>query len=246
MARRDKSRFEKWFSLSRHKRRAGAQEMANQISLDFAAQKKIIIEGDELAYTHGSTNDIEKHFVDLKREFTNQPELCYTHAKLIVLIRREFEPEKHFQLFEQLWGQEKKFLLANLNTRWLLSATDTFADHSKNDAVRALSLACACLINTIKIQETERFITNAQKCVDDESKIECLKNERVALFDGTSAFAVGTDDTLRNMRWKIDKASKINVGGEILFEIFARIQEHDTVYRRLKARHSRKKTGWWV
>ncbi|MDA9058196.1 hypothetical protein N9K59_02895 [Candidatus Thioglobus sp.] len=69
--------------------------------------------------------------------------------------------------------------------------------------------------------------------------------ERVPLFDGTSVFKIGTDDTLRNMRWRIDKVAKINIAGEILLEIFLRLQKYDTVFKRLRARHSRSKTGWW-
>ena len=80
----------------------------------------------------------------------------------------------------------------------------------------------------------------------DRKKIMRLDNEeRVLLFDGTSIFKIGTDDTLRNMRWRIDKVAKINIAGEILLEIFLRLQEHDTVFKRLRDRHSRSKTGWW-
>lgn len=243
---RDKSRLEKWFSLSRHKRRHGAKELSNKISMDFLKQKsQIIAEGDVL-YTHGSANSLEGHFNSLKKEFSGQSELCYTHAKIIVLIRRDFEAKKHFSIFKQLWNKEKYFLLKNLNTRWLIAATDTFADYSQSNSVRSLSVACACLLNTVKIQETERLITNAQNCEDDKRKISKLDNEeRIALFNGTSAFKVGTDDTLRNMRWRIDKMAKINIAGEILLEVFLRLQKHDTVYKRFKDRHTREKTGWW-
>ena len=48
MAGRNKSRFEKWFSVSRHRKRFGAKNLSDHISLGFAAQKKVIIEGDEL------------------------------------------------------------------------------------------------------------------------------------------------------------------------------------------------------
>ena len=41
MGRRDKNRFEKWFSFSRHKRRFGAQQLSDQILEDFQVQKKI-------------------------------------------------------------------------------------------------------------------------------------------------------------------------------------------------------------
>ena len=246
MGRRKKSRFERWFSLSRHKRRSGAKELSDRITTDFTKQKQIIIDGDEIQYTHGSSNDLDEHFKALKTEFVGQAELCYTHAKIIVLIRRDFEAKKHFSIFEQLWQEEKDFLLKNLNTRWLISATDTFADYSNDDSIRSLSVACSCLLNTVKIQESERFITNAKSSIDDKKRIARLDNEeRIPLFDGTSTFKVGTDDTLRNMRWRIDKAAKINIAGEILLEIFLRLQEHDTVFRRLKDRHKRSKTGWW-
>ena len=246
MTRRDKTRFERWFSLSRHKRRSGAITLSEQISSDFSRQKQIIIDGDEIKYTHGSSNNLEEHFVALRDEFIDQSELCYTHAKIIVLIRRDFEVKNQFILFEKLWKEEKDYLLKHLNTRWLISAADTFADFSDDDSIKGLSVACSCLLNTVKMQESERFITNAHSSIDDKEKMTRLDNEeRVPLFDGTSVFKIGTDDTLRNMRWRIDKVAKINIAGEILLEIFLRLQEHDTIFKRLKDRHSRSKTGWW-
>jgi hypothetical protein len=246
MGRRDKTKFEKWFSLSRHKRRTGARNLSSLISTDFKSQRKQIIPGNEVVYTHGSSNDVSKHFETLREEFVGESELCYTHAKIIVLIRRDFEIDNHFKLFEQLWLEEKEFLLENLSTRWLIAATDTFADYSDDDAIKSLSIACVCLLNTVKLQESERFLTNADQCKDDKKKQSRLDNEeRFALFDGTSVFKFGTDDTLRNMRWRIDKAARLNVAGEILLEIFKRLQKFDTVYKRTKDRHARNKTGWW-
>ena len=246
MSRRDKTRFEKWFSLSRHKRRSGAKELSEDISIDFSKQRKIIIDGDKIQFTHGSSNNIKEHFIALRSEFVGQSELCLTHAKIIVLIRRDFHSKENFTLLEQLWKEEKDYLLKNLNMRWLLSATDTFADFSDNDAIKGLSLACSCLLNTVKIQESEHFITNFDSYIDDKEKITRLDNEeRISLFNGTSVFKVGTDDTLRNMRWRIDKAAKINIAGEILLEIFLRLQEYDNIFKRLKVRHKRDKTGWW-
>ena len=246
MSRRDKTGFEKWFSLSRHKRRSGAVELSNQITTDYFQQKQITIDGSETRYTHGSSNDLDEHFAALRDEFVGQTELCYSHAKIIVLIRRDFETKNHYLLFEQLWEEEKDYLLKHLNTRWLISAADTFADFSDDDSIKGLSVACSCLLNTVKMQESERFITNAQNFIDDKEKMTRLDNEeRISLFDGTSVFKVGTDDTLRNMRWRIDKVAKINTAGEILLEIFLRLQEHDTVFKRLRDRHRRSKTGWW-
>jgi len=243
---RDKSKFEKWFSFSRHKRRTGAKELSSLISTDFKSQKQNIMRSNNVVYTYGSSNSVEEHFEDLKSEFSGQSEICYTHAKIIVLIRREFEIEKHYKLFEQLWREEKDFLLENLNTRWLLSAADTFADFSKDDAVKGLSIACICLLNTVRIADSERFITNADSYKDDQEIQDRLDSEeRFELLDGIAVFKFGTDDALRNTRWRIDKMAKLNVAGEILLETFERLQKFDTVYKRTKDRHTRDKTGWW-
>jgi len=115
---RDKTIFEKWFSLSRHQRRAGAKELSSLISTDFKSQRENIISGNEITYTHGSSNSIEEHFLALREEFSGQSELCYTHAKIIVLIRREFEVDNHFKLFKHLWLEEKEHLLKSLNIRF--------------------------------------------------------------------------------------------------------------------------------
>ena len=245
MLRRNKTKFEKWFSFSRHKRRFGAKELSSQISTDFSKQKQTIITGDKIKYTHGSFHDLKEHIHALRYEFIGQSELCYTHAKIIVLIRRNFNTKKHFAIFEQLWHEEKKHLLKNLNIRWLISASDTFTDHSSDNTIRALSLACSCLFNTVRMQEGERYITDIKNQQDNQNKIKELQNKRVPLFNGTSMFVTGLDDSPRNMRWRIDKMAKINIAGEILLEIFLRLQKFDTVYKRFKDKHTRDKTAWW-
>ena len=75
MSRRDKTRFEKWFSVSRHKRRSGAKDLSDHISIDFSHQKKIVIDGDKVQYTHGSSNNLDEHFrdrYDILRQFQNR------------------------------------------------------------------------------------------------------------------------------------------------------------------------------
>jgi hypothetical protein len=96
------------------------------------------------------------------------------------------------------------------------------------------------------MQESEHCIINVKDSLDDKEIINRLDNgERIPLFDGVSVFKIGTDDTLRNMRWRIDKAAKINIAGEILLEIFSRLQKSNTVYKRFKDKHTRDKTSWW-
>lgn len=246
MVKRRKTKLEKWLSFNQHKKRFGAGDFQQALDqVDYETLKQSIITGEEISYTHGSDKNIEIHIEALKKEFSGGAELLYYHAKLIVLIRREANLKKNIQLFEQLWECEAPFLVKNLNTRWLIAAADTFMDYSQNAENKAYAMACSCLINTIKINETERFLQNSEDYKDDKVRYKQLTQERVALFDGVSAFAVGTDDTLRNMRWRLDSISSETASYQILQEVFKRLQEENTVYKRFRDRHTRKKTAWW-
>ena len=248
-----KSKFQKIFSLNQHRKRFGAAKVVSDIDNSIAnskwqMMKTNIIFGDEIKYTHGADKDIQQHIANLKAEFIGQPELNYHHAILILLIRREVDVQKHFLQFERLWLIEHDFLLKSLNTRWLISACDTFIDHSADEALKSLLMTAVILVNTIKLQESERYLTVSDNAQPDDQRYASLQNERLALFDGVSGFAVGTDDTLRNMRWRLDKLAQHQPLGNLVTEIFERAQQPNahTVYSRFRALHHRDKTAWWT
>jgi hypothetical protein len=243
---RNKSKFEKFFSFSRYKRRFKADKLSSLIDTNFLLQKNTIIDTDKTIYTHGSSDDLEEHFKELKSEFHGQSELCFTHAKIIVLIRREYKTSKYFKIFVSLWNEHYKFLLENLNSRWLISAADTYSDHSSNESEKEIALIANIFTNTIKLYESERFLLNLSECRDDQQKQKQLDDGiRFPLHDGLSVFKFGTDDTLRNMKWRIDKIKKKNIPAKIFYELFNRAQNFDTVFLRAKKRHNRRKTEWW-
>lgn len=244
---RKKSKFEQWFSFSRHQRRFGADKVYAQLAdVDIEQLKSEIIIGDQIEYTHGSAKDINEHIEQLKHEFVGQPALNHYHASLIVLIRREVDVEENYQKFKTLWLSEMEYLLKSLNIRWLISACDTFIDFDEDIVLKAILMNAVVLINTLKLQETERFLCNQSLIIDPQHQKQ-LQNQRYPLFDGTSAFAVGTDDTLRNMRWRLDQICATHKLGQIVIEIFDRLQrdENNNVYMRFKQRHTREKTRWW-
>ena len=247
MVTRKKNRLERFFSLNQYRKRFSASKADRQLqNTSFTDLKEKVVHCNEAAFTHGSNKNLTQHLDDLKSEFAGQSELLYYHAKIVVLIRRGYKTDKNFERFNALWSSERKFLLKNLNTRWLISAADTYADFSTDPLEQTLALSSSLLINTIKLYETERFIYAIDSLNENKENIETLKNQRVDLFDGTSAFAVGTDDTLRNMRWRLDKVCKHNsILGGLLHEIFNRLQVQETAYSRFKHKHTRKKTAWW-
>ncbi len=244
MPKRKKSVFENFFSFKRHRRRFGAKKAVESL-VDFELMKHTLIKPESRKYTHGSDNDLVSHLKNLASEFHEEPELLYYHAKLNVLLRREYKTKETFNSFRVLWNQESKFLLDSLNTRWLITAADSFVDHDDDPIARSQAFCAISLVNTCKIYETERFATNSLINKFESQQLETLQKERVALFDGTSAFAVGTDDTLRNMRWRMDSLPRVGPCTLILKEIFERLNKHETAYKRMVENHHRPNTEWW-
>jgi len=244
---RKKSKFEQWFSLSRHQRRFGAEKIYAQFGqTDLNQLKNTVIDGDQIQYTHGSAKDLNEHIEQLKQEFVGQSALNHFHASLIVLIRREVDVQNNYAKFKALWMTERDYLINSLNTRWLISACDTFIDLEEDPLLQAILMNAVVLINTIKLQETERFLCEQSLEVNPQHHA-LLQQQRYALFDGTSAFTVGTDDTLRNMRWRLEQVCKAHELGQIVMKIFDRLQleQNENVYSRFKQRHIRDKTRWW-
>ncbi len=243
---RPRNKIANWFSLNQHRKRFGAKKVSNALAAaDFTRLKSQIIEGETPTMTHGSNKDIQQHIADLRREFVGQAELCYHHACLIVLIRRGVETKKNVSEFQHLWETERDFLLNNLSTRWLIAAADTFIDHSDCELLQAILMNAVVIINTIKLQESERYLHKAEDLPINDERLKSLQTERLALFDGVSGFAVGTDDTLRNMRWRLDKLCSKHPLGALVIEVFERLQRGGNVYARFKAMHTREKTAWW-
>lgn len=244
---RKKSRFEQWFSLSRHQRRLGADKIYDVLNdVDINKMKSTMIDGQDKSYTFGSAKDLNEHIANLRQEFVNEPALNHYHATLIVLIRRDIDALDNFAKLKALWLSERDFLLKSLNIRWLISACDTFIDFDDDFGLKALLMNAVILINTIKSYETEHLLCHVNLTEDKQIK-QRLQSKRVALFDGTSAMAVGTDDTLRNMRWRLDRLCGEHELGQIVIEIFERLQlpDNDNVYSRTKTRHTRERTRWW-
>jgi len=243
---RKKTKFENFFSFKRYRRRFGIRSLSRLINFDFESQKNIIVSGEETLYTHGSSDDISEHFLSIRKEFIGHSELCLTHAKLIILLKRGYKTSKYFEVFKNLWEDHHKFLIQKLNTRWLISACDTFSDFSDNNSDIYLSIASSLFINTIKLYESERILNNSHSNIDDQLIQNRLdKEERIPLPDGMSVFKFGTDDTLRNLSWRLKKIPKNQILGKILCELFSRANHFDSVFLRTKKRHKRKKTSWW-
>ena len=248
MTRRRKTRIEKWFSFNRYRRRFGARTAASELlGADLQTLKQTLVSGEDAEYAYGSLPDLQAHLQRLRREFVGRPELLYHHAGLVVLIRREFDVARNFARFKALWLAEQEFLSEQLDLRWLVAACDTFIDHDPDPSLRAALMNGVLLVNTVKLQETERFLQAQSAAVDDPVALAALQSRRIGLCDGLSAFVAGTDDTLRNMRWRLERVCAVHPLAGTVLVIFERLQlpGNDNVYARFRQRHVRDRTRWW-
>lgn len=241
---RKKTKFEAFFSLSRHRRRWGAAKHVSN-DLSYEALKHSFVEPSQGIPHKGRIESLDQHLANLRVEFAGEPELLYEHAKLIVLIRREYDVRQTYAAFKRLWAAEGDFLCAKLNLRWLISASDTIADHDEQMATRSIAMMTSLLSTTVKIYETDRYISGRMAEPPKPELVEDVRQTLHPLFDGMALFRVGEDDTLRNMRWRLGPFFGEGISGKIAQEVFARLQVLDTAYARLRNLHTRKRTEWW-
>lgn len=161
-----------FFSFNQWRKRFKASKVysLDKKQIDFEQMKINCIPAGSEIQTRGHSKDLPTHIANLGLEFSGKPELLLHHAKLIVLLRRGYKVEEIFSDFEDLWQQQNEWLLKNLNIRWLISACDTFADHSADTTERALALSTSLMVNTLKMYETENYLTNALEPVYDKEK----------------------------------------------------------------------------
>jgi hypothetical protein len=242
--RKKPSFLRKFLSLNQHRKRWGAKKHI-QNGIDSASLKKQIINIGDAKQTRGSSKSLDQHLQDLRQEFSGQSELIFYHAKLIVLIRRGYKTKKTFKEFQTLWANEHSYLKKKLNLRWLVAATDTFAEHSENFEVRSVSMMVSILVNTIKIYESENYLSKQDEIILTKSRIIETQSRLIPLFEGLSSFTVGTDDTLRNFAWRIKPFFSVSPSGIILEEVWQRLQIKNTAFSRIRYLHTSNTTKWW-
>lgn len=101
----------------------------------------------------------EAKWIELQHEFEGQSQLHHLHGFLIAVSRRREAPQSALDLFFRIWRELGKELAPALSTRWLISATTTFADCGQNADQRALGMALSTTFDLIKLHESERRIT---------------------------------------------------------------------------------------
>lgn len=194
--------------------------------------------------------DLEGHLNNIKYKMIGQSELCFYQVTLIILLRRRYKITETFAEFERLWDAESEYLLAHLSIRWIVSACDTFIDHSDDSNRATILMNVITMINTLRAYETKQFLQSAVDAEPKpllEDKINSLYAGDIALYDGLTYFRVGTDDSLRNMRKRYQKFYNTDkLATTILLTVFNRLQFNESAFSVLRTLHKTDWSEWWT
>lgn len=185
-------------------------------------------------------NSTLEEIYNWRHQFIGRSVLEFKHCALIIKIRRNEELTSHLDSFFLLWQEEAYFLIKALNTKWLVSACDTFTDHSNDDAERATALVAATMVKTIKIYETEMLFRFKRL-----EPTEWPDYKPTHFFDGLNSFNIGFGDVVSNLKSRIKSFVRRGTPTSlILDELFERVCKFDTAYSRWRAEHTYELTRW--
>tara|TARA_R110002051_G_C8431797_1_gene453567 strand:- start:74 stop:574 length:501 start_codon:yes stop_codon:yes gene_type:complete len=165
-------------------------------------------------------------------------------------MRRKYKIDKTFTEFERLWEAESNYLLQHLSLRWIVSACDTFVDHSDNAHRAAILMNVVTLMNTLRTYETKNFLQTppgAEPIPLLDEKTDILYAGDLSLYDGLTYFRIGTDDSLRNMRKRYSKFQKIDkLATSMLLAVFEKLQNNGSAFATLRQLHKDDWSKWWL
>ncbi len=196
------------------------------------------VEGQWRGIVFVASANIYEHFLGLRRDFAGSPELCFVHAQLIVCIRRQKELKTTVPAFLKLWAEEAEFLAENLNSRWMISACDTFADYG-TPKQKAAAMMMVLLMNTVKLAETERLTLADSDSLPEKLQaiVEVHRSKaHLELWDGMPAYSPFEGDMPRNMFRRMAKITDADPALTLIARtLIRRAVAEDTLLGRLAA-----------
>lgn len=167
----------------------------------------------------------------LATEFAGRSALALEHALAIACLRRRAWPDEAPALFRRIWVEEAERMLAELDTRWLISAAITFADHGATESERFLGQSVKILFSLVKLYEFERLYSGQ----DPDQPFRLGKRSRAGLPMGIEPFSIrdgGLDVNLLGPIWA--QAAEEPVMGPLVCHLLERLNgDPGTLFRRL-------------
>lgn len=128
-----------------------------QFGLDPLRDQKVIAPTEaELEALENPDKIAAEKYTTLCKEFEGQSEFLALHALTIAAARRSEPPAIARAIFLAMWQDHGDFLMDRLDTRWQLSALQTFRDYGENEVQRRCASELTVFFGLIKLYETER------------------------------------------------------------------------------------------
>ena len=195
--------------------RGADTDRERQLLRRFDELKRQLIVAPPAPRLRGRKEDLAEHLSALRPEFEGLSELCFLHAELTVKIRRGIDSAESLETFFLLWRREANFLSQHLNSRWLISALDSFADYG-DAAQRPLAMMQVAFFNVIKLAETEHLLLGSTPDRDSLKRVE--RADPQPLWDGMESYNVYKGDMLRNMLERMRREAKADRALAVILE----------------------------
>jgi len=207
--------------------------------LDLELWRHRLVVGRRPAVPFGRRAELVDQLEMLAEGFVGECALLWLHAGLNVALRRGLQPERNARRFLALWQEHADLLLEQLDTRWLISACDSFADGHPEPEQAALAASASFLVNTVKLYETER---QGPPGAPSPPPFPAAVSFR-ELFDGLTTFLPERGDMVANLVARLEAATAralrrpgptFPVVPALLRELVTRLLGHDTVLARAR------------
>lgn len=171
-------------------------------------------------------SDMSEQVKMLSKTFAGKSELELLHAVVISYLRRNTpHTAKAYLLFRRIWEEQSEFMLARLSIRWLISALQTFYDHSEVAGERVAGGIGFTYGNLIKVYETEHHARRRNRIPEADS----YKNKSVP---GMFGFKPG-DDILINLNVIVlDAAKNGGLASDPLLKLLETVAHGKTIFQR--------------
>lgn len=153
-------------------------------------------------------------------------------------LRQKSEPEKNWIEFNGYINTNINSICKSLNTRWLISICDTYADYGSPIEARN-ALIVSVLVNMEKLGQTQRLLQKDSTI--DTGKMKYYKNSKpIYLWDGMTSFNINNGDLTKNLFRRMDSLIKYSPEIYMIFKtLIHRLAKEDTILSSLNKIHKK-------
>jgi hypothetical protein len=180
-------------------------------------------------------NEIDKKIDKVwSREFSGKDIALKTVLSCIIKSRNNIDVEEVHKLFLES-VQVNMSAILKLDTRWLISVLDTYADCG-SDLERSNATMVSLMFNQIKILDT--YLNNVADPTIIDKKLR--KNKSNRLWDGMVEFNIHRGDMVENLISRIDNNLKTTPHIHAIWrELMVRMEKGKNGFSKLKKIHER-------